>query len=66
MNDLCTFAITLVERKLTDGSPVYTVCISTSYVEAVTYEDAMLLAEKVSEAIAKHTNETPRIFHTVR
>lgn len=50
--------VTVIERKLTDGSEVYEVLVGGLLLRAVTQRDAEALADKLSAAIDAHTNET--------
>lgn len=52
-----TITISVIERKLTDGSEVYDVLVGSLYLPAVTRADADALADKMSAAIEAHTNE---------
>ena len=46
------------EEKLSDGSKVYNVAIGNITLHAVTEKEAVLLAEKIEEAIDAHCTDT--------
>jgi len=52
-----TTTVSICERKLSDGSEVYDVSFAGVVFPAITHEDAVAFADKVSAAIDAHTNE---------
>jgi hypothetical protein len=50
--------ITVRERKLSDGSPVYDIEIGTIELNAVSLDDAAKFVDAFQDAVFKHTNNS--------
>lgn len=62
-DDMPEFMIWIIKRTLSDGSEVFAAEVGDETFEAITEEDACLLAEAIAEAINSHTTGTAGVMY---